>query len=240
MNYFSHALPFLDDPYFVAGTAVPDWLGVADRAARVRAKNVEPLIADSNPIAAAVARGLCQHFRDDAVFHRTRAFAEATMELSAAIRRLLDADMGFRPSFLAHLLVEVLLDWTLAEEHPGSLESYYQALEAVDAAAVQEAVNRMATRPTDRLAPLIFLFRRERILWDYGRDDKLLVRMNQVMRRVGFSPLPSGVQELFPAARQLVCRRRHELLEGIPANGFNIPSKTDPTAASIMPPDRFP
>jgi hypothetical protein len=217
MNYFSHALPFLDDPYFVAGTAVPDWLGVADRGARVRAKNVEPLLADPDPIAAAIAGGLRQHFRDDAVFHRTRAFAESTLELSAAIRRLLDADVGFRPSFLAHLLVEVLLDWTLAEEHTGTLDGYYRALEAVDAAAVQEAVNRMATQPTDRLAPMIFLFRQERILWDYGRDDKLLVRMNQVMRRVGFTPLPPKVQELFPAARQLVCRRRHELLEGIPA-----------------------
>ena len=63
---------------------------------------------------------------------------------------------------------------------------------------------------------MIFLFCRERILWDYGQDDKLLLRMNQVMRRVGFPPLPEGVQELLPAARQLVRRRQHELLEGIP------------------------
>ena len=28
MNYFAHALPFLDDPYLAAGTGVPDWLSV--------------------------------------------------------------------------------------------------------------------------------------------------------------------------------------------------------------------
>ncbi len=216
MNYFSHALPFLDDPYFVAGSAAPDWLGVVDRRARVRPKNVEPLVDDPDPLAAAVARGLRQHFRDDAVFHGTRAFTESTLALSASIRPLLPADSSFRPSFLAHVLVEVLLDWTLVEDHPGGLEAYYQALAGIDAAAVQRAINRMATNPTDRLVPMIFLFCRERVLWDYARDDKLLVRMNQVMRRVGFAPLPDEVQEMFPAARQLVRRGQRELLEGIP------------------------
>jgi len=217
MNYFSHALPFLADPYFVAGTSVPDWLAVVDRGVRVKAKNVEPLVAHPDSQTAAVSRGLLQHFRDDSQFHKTRAFVETTLELSAAVRRVLAADSGFRPSFLGHVLIEVLLDWTLAEDHPGGLDAYYRALESVDPGAVQEAVNRMSARTTDRLAPMIFLFCQERILWDYGQDDKLLQRMNQVMRRVGFAQLPEGVQELFPAARQLIRRRQHELMEGIPA-----------------------
>ncbi len=216
MNYFAHALPFLDEPYFVAGTAVPDWLSVADRAVRLRAKNVEPLAGDPDRQTAAVARGLLQHLRDDAQFHKTRAFAETTMEISASIRGVLVADPGFRPSFLAHVLVEVLLDWTLAEDHPGGLDSYYRALELVNAAAVQEVVNRISARGTDRLTPMILLFCQSRILCDYGRDDKLWFRMNQVMHRVGFPPLPEGVQELFPVARQLVRRRQRDLLEGIP------------------------
>jgi len=216
MNYFSHALPFLSDPYFVAGTSLPDWLAVVDRGARVRAKNAESLATHPNRDTAAVARGLLQHFRDDSQFHKTQAFAETTLELSAAIRRVLPADSGFRPSFLGHVLVEVLLDWTLAEDNSGGLDAYYHALEAVDPRAVQDVVNRIAAHDTNRLAPMIVLFCRERILWDYGRDDKLLLRMNQVMRRVGFLPLPEGVQELFPAARQLVRHRQRDLLEGIP------------------------
>jgi hypothetical protein len=216
MNYLSHALPFLADPYFMAGTAVPDWLSVVDRGVRLKTKNVEPLAAHPDRATAAVAQGLLQHFRDDARFHKTRAFAEATLELSAAIRRMLAADSGFRPSFLGHVLVEVLLDWTLAEDNPGALDCYYRALESIDPGVVQEAVNNMSGRGTDRLAPMIFLFCRERILWDYGQDEKLWFRMNQVMRRVGFPPLPEGVQELLPGARQLVRRRQHELMEGIP------------------------
>ena len=216
MNYFTHALPFLTDPYFAAGTAVPDWISVADRGVRARAKDVEPWTTHPNRETAAIAGGLLQHLRDDAKFHATRAFSETSLEFAAAIRRVLPDDSSFRPSLLGHVLVEVFLDWTLAEDNPGGLDAYYRALEVVDPVVVQEAVNCMATRGTDRLAPLIFLFREERILWDYGQDDKLWVRMNQVMRRVGFPPLPQEVQELFPAARQSVRRRRHELLEGIP------------------------
>jgi hypothetical protein len=216
MNYFSHALPFLADPYFVAGTAVPDWLSVVDRRVRIKAKHAAPLAELAAGETAAVARGVLQHFRDDAQFHRTRAFAESTLELSASIRRLTADDASFRPSFLAHVLVEVLLDWTLIEDHAAGLDAYYQALESLDLRVVAEAVNRMAAGGGDRLAPMIFLFCRERILCDYGWDDKLMVRMNQVMRRVGFCPLPAGVQEVFPAARQLVRRRQHELLESIP------------------------
>jgi hypothetical protein len=41
MNYFAHGRAYLDRPYFLAGTAVPDWLNVSDRGARVRRKQAE-------------------------------------------------------------------------------------------------------------------------------------------------------------------------------------------------------
>ena len=79
MNYFAHALPFLDRPYFVAGTAVPDWLAVADRKVRLRSKHVEAFLDDADPYVAEVAAGILQHLRDDARFHATRAFAETSL-----------------------------------------------------------------------------------------------------------------------------------------------------------------
>ena len=217
MNYFSHALPFLTDPYFMAGTAVPDWLGVADRGVRMRPKNVEPLAADPNRETAAVAGGLLQHFRDDAQFHQTRAFTEINLELSAAIRRVLAADSDVSgPVFSATCWSRYFWTGRWPRITPAAWMPTIGPWNWSNPPSVQEAVNRMSARGTDRLAPMIFLFCRERILWDYGQDGKLMVRMNQVMRRVGFPPLPESVQELFPAARQLVRRRQHELLEGIP------------------------
>jgi len=217
MNYFAHALPFLDDPYFAAGTGVPDWLSVVDRRVRMRKKRVEPLLADPDPVAAAVAGGVWQHLADDAKFHDTRAFAEAMLEMTVLVRDALGGETGLRPGFLGHLLVEVLLDASLVARHPAELERYYGLLRSIDPAAVERAVNRMAPRPTGRLAPMIALFERERILSDYLEDGKLLRRLSQVMRRVGLEPLPEGFAEMLPGARRLVEGRREELLEGIPA-----------------------
>ena len=82
MNYFAHARPFLDQPYFMAGTGVPDWLTVVDRRVRLRAKHAEALRHDARPWVAQVAGGVLQHLRDDARFHQTRAFAEISLELT--------------------------------------------------------------------------------------------------------------------------------------------------------------
>ena len=101
-------------------------------------------------------------------------------------------------------------------DDPGRLTAYYRVLDEVDAQRVEAAVNRMAPRPTERLAVFIDLFRRERILWDYLEDGKLMVRLNQIMRRVRLEPLPDEFAAVLPAARELVTERKSSLLEGIP------------------------
>lgn len=217
MNYFAHAFQRLDDPYLVAGTAVPDWLSVADRQCRVRRRTAEPWLADPDPHVAAVARGVLCHLADDARFHSTRAFAESSLALTGLVRRVLDDDKSFRAGFLGHLLVELLLDATLIARWPDRLAIYQELLDSVDPDEVQRAVNQMARQPSDRLATFIRLFCRERILEDYLEDQRLLVRLDQVMRRVGFAPLPPAFLEVLPEARRLVSSQEKRLLDGIPA-----------------------
>ncbi len=216
MNYFAHALPFLDEPYVAAGTGVPDWLTVADRGCRIRRKSARSLVGDPDPIIDAVGRGTLQHLLDDARFHETRAFMELTLAFTAVIRDLLSTERGFRPSFLAHLLVEVLLDASLVARREEQVRRYYDLLDEIDPAAVEAAVNRMAVRPTARLAGMITGFCRERILWDYLDDGKLWGRLNQVMRRVKFPPLEESFCEVLPELRRRVAEREAELLAGIP------------------------
>jgi len=214
MNYLAHGRRFLDDPYFLAGTAVPDWLGVVDRRVRVRSPRAIPWASHTDPAVAAVARGILQHHADDRWFHGTRAFVELNLEFAVRIRGHLDPDEGFRPSFRGHILVEILLDDVLAERQPGLLDAYYQTFDRIDPEVVEQAVTLVAAKPVANLSLFIRRFCAERFLYDYADDGKLLTRLNAVMRRVGLSSLPSEFCELLPAARRDVNRRRSELLAG--------------------------
>jgi hypothetical protein len=212
MNYFAHGYRYVDDPYFLAGTAVPDWLGAVDRRCRVRPQEAEAASDHPDEILARVARGVARHHYDDARFHATDAFADLSWRYTAAIRDLLPPDDGLRPSFLGHILVELLLDSVLIDEQPGRLEAYYRAVAEVESWVVEEAVNRLAARPTERLAVFIAVFRSERFLADYADDAKLYRRLNQIMKRVGLELLPETIREVLPAARRDVAARRRDLL----------------------------
>ncbi len=214
VNYFTHALPFLDgDPYFIAGTAVPDWMAVADRPVRVRAKLAQPVAeSHSDPRVTAAARGVLQHLHDDDWFHATRGFAEVTSELTRMFRQSLGPEHPTNCAFLGHIVTELLLDWTLIERHPGYLAQYYDLLRKVDAAVVQDTVNQIARGTTERLAGLIPLFLEERFLEDYADDARLLWRLNMVMRRVKQPEMPESLTEVLAAARNLVALRVGDLL----------------------------
>lgn len=212
MNYFAHGRQFVDDPYFLAGTAVPDWLNVVDRRVRVRAGQARLHVDSPDERTARVAAGIVQHCDDDQWFHSTRAFAELSLELCLLLRDRLPADDGFRPHFLGHILVEILLDAALIAHEPRRLDEYYAALDSLDCQSVEAAVGAISPRPATNLATFIGLFSRERFLFDYLDDAKLLFRLNQVMRRVGLPSLPRELSDWIPQARQLVVQRKHDLL----------------------------
>jgi hypothetical protein len=212
MNYLAHGWRYVEDPYFVAGAATPDWLSVIDRKVRAQPKTAALFVNDPDPILATVARGVARHHYDDGWFHTTRAFSELMFDFIRRLKATLPDDDTMRPGFLGHILVELLLDAEITRDDPVRLDRYYAALESLDPMVVEKCVNRLTTSPTDRLALLLPRFIAERFLYDYLSDDKLLFRLNQVMRRVGLAFLPDEVAHLFPSMRAAVRSRQDELL----------------------------
>lgn len=210
MNYLAHGYRFTDDPYFVAGTALPDWMSVIDRKNRARSQRAETQIEDADPRIRALARGVMQHHDDDRRFHQLQEFAELSTRFAVELRSLLSE--GHQAGFLGHIAVELLLDAVLIEEAPHRLESYYNALLQLDASVLQSAANRILTRETQSLILLLPRFIAERFLADYTDDARLWRRLNHVMRRVQLAPLPESVIQWLPDARTRVREAAPQLL----------------------------
>ena len=212
MNYFAHSLACLTQPYEVAGAAVPDWLGMTRPRLRCRSRHAAPFVRHADAETAAVARGVMRHHADDDWFHQSAAFGELSIELSRRVRGVTADIDGMRPSFLGHILVELLLDDALAADEPERLDRYYAALAAVDPGRVAAAVAVMTGSDAAPLASIIERFVEMRFLYDYADDGRLTYRLNQVMRRVGLGELPETFSEMLPAARALVAKHRRDLL----------------------------
>ena len=220
MNYFAHALNHLDRPYYMASTAIPDWLSAADRKVRLRPRQLEPWLNCDDDIQSAVAAGALQHLHDDDWFHATRGFVEVTSELTRHFRERLGSDDKFHCGFLGHVGMELILDGVLLAHYRTRFEDYWRILDAVDPTRIEIAVNRMARVPTERLAWFIDLYRREQFLRGYENDQSLLLRLNQVLMRVKLSPIPSDAIEVIAAGRDLVQQRLRDLL---PVEHFVLP-----------------
>lgn len=212
MNYLAHGHRYVDRPYFLAGTALPDWLSVVNRKIRLRQKHVEPhALGDGTP-AAELAAGVLRHLHDDGWFHSTAAFHLVSGSIGKRLRGLYPDPDDHRPGFLGHILTEILLDACLDVRHPQAIEQYYRAMEEVDVAEVAGFVSRFTGEPVDRLTLFIPLFQSERILCDYDDPERLRYRLNQVLKRVTLPPLDDRVVPVLVWARGVVTEQADGLL----------------------------
>jgi hypothetical protein len=224
MNYFAHGVRYLDRPWFLAGTALPDWLSVLDRRVRLRSKVLLPFADGTFSPVAELAGGALQHFEDDHWFHKTRAFAESTGQLTHLFREFMGPGDNFRCGFLGHITTELILDAILVERFPDRLDTYYEVLRQLDGKLLTESVSVLAGQPVD-LEPWLPKFDQAQFLRDYADPARLAFRLNQVLRRIKLEPLPPGIEVPLATARGVVEAYADGLL---PPSRFVIPPAQQP------------
>ena len=229
MNYLAHGFRFLDDSLYVAGTAVPDWLRVAAPRIRARARLVQAKIDDGvDEHDFRLCHGIMQHHSDDDVFHASIVFQDLCEDLAVRFRQLMPDRYDHRPGLLGHIITELLLDNEMARRDPTLLPRYYETLESVDASWVQDSVNGIVYRPADRLAEFIDIFCDIKFLYDYADNDRLMMRLNQVIKRAQLTELDPTVFPVFDYGRQLLEQRADDLLESC---GIDYQDTTRPQGA---------
>ncbi|QEG02574.1 hypothetical protein Mal15_66950 [Stieleria maiorica] len=223
MNFLSHAIPYLDDPLVAVSTGVPDFLSVVDRRIRARERMATAALQSDDVQVRQVAGGILHHIRDDRWFHNTPAFVETNLQLAVGLRDLLPGDRGFRPMFVGHILIEVLLDALWIRDFPEIARRYYRVIDDTPPELVQRCVNEITGKPTEKLAGAIRRYAEARFLYDYLDHNQLLMRLNQVMRRVGLAEMPDSVLPWLQEASELVESRRVRFL-------------TPPDGSTLFPP----
>jgi hypothetical protein len=204
LNYLAHAHLHLDRPWFVAGTALPDWLSASDRPTRIH--------RDRLPHGSDLAAGIIRHFEDDEWFHGTEAFQRSESELTTLVRSANAHEPRQRSWFFGHVLVELLLDAWLMEETPSLLDDYFDALSGLDMELLVRKTTPWMTQPPERLPHFIRVFQQNRFLDGYRTDEGMLARLNGVARRVGLPALSIDTLSLLPRAREIVYHRAPCLL----------------------------
>lgn len=215
MNYLAHAYGRLDHalgPLYLAGLALPDWLGVLRGRVKCRARTAAPWVNHADPHLAALAQGVMQHHEDDGWFHTTPAFVELSLQLAKTLREALADRTGMRPWFLGHVLLEMLLDAELMRREPTFVDRYYKKMRTIDASLVETATGQMIGSTAQGLAGLIERFIALRFLADYAEDAGLIFRLGQVAQRVGLEAVPPELAAWAPAMRAAVAARADELL----------------------------
>lgn len=206
VNYLAHAwvLPQGASPDLVLGAALPDLLGAFDRRAPRLTGDAAARLEEAG--ARDLARGVRAHQVADACFHELAAFRGACDDLRPLTRGLGEVGARVRGFFVAHLLVEVLLDAELALGAAGLASGFYAAVAAADREGAARAAAAAGGSPRDEAGFVRFTdwFVDARFLLDYATDAGVVRRVDQVLGRVRQTLGPAGRERLereLPGAR---------------------------------------
>ncbi len=133
MNYLSHF--YFDrkqvNPQFTLGAAFPDLTRTYNRKLRasssIRLKSKE---LPSNLVQ--LQQGIDRHHYLDSKFHNSDFFHTYTKKFTKLLHASEFETLDKNIYFLAHIVLEILLDRKILEDHKGLAEMYYSQLNSID------------------------------------------------------------------------------------------------------------
>jgi hypothetical protein len=189
MNFLAHF--YLDrdctDSYYAVGAATPDLLSIFNAGLRIKAGQVDHLSPERQAMVhPGFLAGLARHFHADRVFHSSELFSQETHYLSAMLaQRFAEQDVP-RKYFVAHILLELLLDKVLIERDPELLPAYYKHFEgAMPFSIVRHGTEVVSGHDLPNYEAFLMKFSENRYLYHYVEYDHLIYILRRLLRRVG-------------------------------------------------------
>ncbi|MDN3586276.1 ACP phosphodiesterase [Pedobacter aquatilis] len=184
MNFLSHF--YFDrnttDANIVIGTVLPDLIKNASKEANLYPQKNEFLFT-GNPDEENLLKGWKRHLAVDLHFHSSTFFLEKTAELKHLIIPVLENSV-VRPSFLAHIGLELLLDHLLIEHNLVQVNNFYDNLSAVKKDSLSDFLEHCQLKNPEVFFKFLEQFISSKYLLSYQKLENISYALNRICMRL--------------------------------------------------------
>ncbi|WP_231462020.1 MULTISPECIES: ACP phosphodiesterase [unclassified Pedobacter] len=184
MNFLSHF--YFDrnttDANIVMGTVLPDLIKNAAKDANLYPQKNEFLFI-GNPDEENLLAGWKRHLAVDLHFHSSPFFFAKTAELKQLLIPILE-NAVIRPSFLAHIGLELLLDHLLIEHNLIQVHHFYDKLIAVKKEYLSDFLDHCGLKNPDIFFKFLEQFISSKYLLSYQKLDNISYALNRICMRL--------------------------------------------------------
>lgn len=187
MNFLSHFYFDRNTPNanIVLGTILPDLLKNANKSWNVHPEK-HPELFDKDGLNT-LLEGWKRHLQVDLLFHSSDFFNTKMQELKQLLIPILK-DTPVRPSFLAHIGVELLLDHLLVEHQKIAINTFYDHLEAVEEEDLTNFLKESNIDDIELFFKFFNSFKSSRYLLSYQKLENISYALQRICMRLWERP----------------------------------------------------
>ncbi|MFD2288776.1 hypothetical protein GJU39_05675 [Pedobacter petrophilus] len=184
MNFLSHYYfdKLTQDANVVMGTVLPDLIKNASKEANLYPQKNEFLFK-GNPDEENLLKGWKRHLAVDLYFHSSVFFLEKTAVLKELIKPVV-INTPVRPSFLAHIGLELLLDHLLIEHNLIQVNHFYDKLIAVDRNSLADFLEHCGLKNQAVFNKFLESFISSKYLLSYQKLENISYALNRICMRL--------------------------------------------------------
>jgi hypothetical protein len=189
MNFLSHFYFDRDtnDSNLVVGIVLPDLVKNVNKAWNLHPEKKPELFQATDSLQSIYA-GWKRHLKVDQYFHSSTFFAEHTHRIKGAILPVL-INSTVRPSFLAHITLELLLDSLLITDNVLDAHDFYNHLKSADRDSLDDFLVKNHIGETSKFFKFFDEFNKVSYLHSYNEAKSLVYALNKICMRLWPDPL---------------------------------------------------
>ncbi|MBI1184989.1 hypothetical protein GC194_12005 [bacterium] len=191
MNFLSHYYCHRSaSPHFNFGLLFPDFLGIVSRDYKLHAFEKDYRSPDDD-----FYRGMKHHELADSLWHYHPYFNEKTHQIKALLAAFGMKDKPYRPFFMTHVMLELLLDRQLVLHENAIALSMYESLDEVE----QDFVAQLFTKDDlqQKFQAFFQNFRKNRYVLSYADNEMFVYALNRLFSRVNHPHIQTHEKDIF-------------------------------------------